>query len=156
MYPSDFSSFFSLCLSCPVSSRFRRTGGGRLGRDDESLPHPCAMGQGKSLDLFGTESSMVDQETSVEVRLNPSPQIPYIPPSNCTRRRDFFRGLQYLAPLGSRSFKISLLQDPAPSGSRTVTMWRISSVHPFGERAYDSTKMKENYDNNLILCRNVI
>lgn len=31
-----------------------------------------------------------------------------------------------------------------------MTMWRISSVHPFGERVYDSTKMKENYDNNLI------
>lgn len=36
-----------------------------------------------------------------------------------------------------------------------MTMWRISSVHPFGERAYGSTKMK-NYDKNLILCKNGI
>lgn len=36
-----------------------------------------------------------------------------------------------------------------------MTMWRISSVHPFGERAYDSMKMN-NYDNNLILCGNGI
>lgn len=33
-----------------------------------------------------------------------------------------------------------------------MTMWRISSVHPFGERAYGSTKMK-NYDNDLIYSK---